>query len=172
MEHWRKMGLTHRSSSQNFFKTCKRRNAMNARTQKCPGEYLQYIHLFILIRHQNIFCFFESWYIWTSFYDNISECIPPWLSPWFHWQFLITCTFPISLKFGECYIKCQWVEFSVKNAFLCLHIHFCHFCCFLSQICVFMILWFSFFFLFFFFFLSFCFFVFFVLKYQISRIEF
>ena len=91
-------------------------------------------------------------------YDNISECILPWVSPWFHWQFLVTCTFPISLKFGECYMKCQWVEFSVKNAFLYLHIHFCHFCCFLSQICVFMILWFL---LFFSFFLHFSFFLFF-----------
>ena len=91
-------------------------------------------------------------------YDNISECILPWVSPWFYWQFLVTCTFPISLKFGECYMKCQWVEFSVKNAFLYLHIHFWHFCCFLSQICVFMILWFL---LFFSFFLHFSFFLFF-----------
>ena len=34
----------------------------------------------------------------------------------FHWQFLITYTFSVSLKFEHVYIKDQWGEFKVKNA--------------------------------------------------------
>ena len=39
-----------------------------------------------------------------------------------HWQFLITYTFSVSLKFLACYITGQWGELIVKNATLCLHI--------------------------------------------------
>ena len=45
----------------------------------------------------------------------------------FHWQFLITCFFPESLKFDPCYIMGQWGEFTVKSATLCLHILSQHF---------------------------------------------
>ena len=49
----------------------------------------------------------------------------------FHWQFLITYTFSVSLKFRVCYIIGQLGKFTVKNA---IYIYFlCIFCCFLSK---------------------------------------
>ena len=40
----------------------------------------------------------------------------------FHWQLHITYTFSVSLKFGACYIMCQWGEFRIKNAIICLYL--------------------------------------------------
>ena len=52
----------------------------------------------------------------------------------FHWQFLATYIFYVSLKFRACYITGQWDEFTLKNASLYLHVLSCFFfCCFLSK---------------------------------------
>ena len=45
----------------------------------------------------------------------------------FHWQFIITYIFSISLKFREGYITGQWCKYAVKNATLHLHIRSWHF---------------------------------------------
>ena len=64
---------------------------MNAKTQKCRGEYLQYKELtdidgtVIYLFKSAIkipYLFSESQYIWTSFYDNILERVPPWVAPY------------------------------------------------------------------------------------------
>ena len=47
----------------------------------------------------------------------------------FHWQFLITCIFFVSLKFAAHCITGQWGDFKVINATLCSHILFGFFCC-------------------------------------------
>ena len=57
----------------------------------------------------------------------------------FHWQFLITYVFSVSLKFGACCITGQWGEFKVSNAILCLHILFWYFFVFFHQKIVFII---------------------------------
>ena len=56
----------------------------------------------------------------------------------FHWQFLITYIFSISLKFRACYIITdQWGEFTAKNATLYLHVLSWHFfVVFHQKICV------------------------------------
>ena len=55
----------------------------------------------------------------------------------FHWQFLITYIFSMSLKFQACYIITdQWGEFAVKNATLNLHVLSWHFFVFHQKICV------------------------------------
>ena len=56
----------------------------------------------------------------TSFKTLISNRV-------FHWQFLITYIFSLSLKFRTFYITGQWGDFTVKNATLYLHILYWHF---------------------------------------------
>ena len=58
-----------------------------------------------------------------------------------HWQFLITYTFSVSLKFRcKHYITGQWGEFTVKNATFYLNIYYWHFIVvFHEKICVYTI---------------------------------
>ena len=50
-----------------------------------------------------------------------------------NWQFFITYIFCFSLKFGTYYIMGHWGELRMKNASLCLHVHFCHFLLFFTK---------------------------------------
>ena len=50
----------------------------------------------------------------------------------FHWQFLVTYIFSVSLKFEACCIADQWVEFRIKNATYVFMHFFGTFCCFSS----------------------------------------
>ena len=62
----------------------------------------------------------------------------------FHWQFLITYIFPVSLKSGACFITGHWGKFWVKNTILCLHIIFWHFFLFCFSSKVFFLIFISF----------------------------
>ena len=77
----------------------------------------------------------------------------------FHWQFLITYTFSVSLKFGACYITDQWGQVQSKECyFMCTYIFLAFFCCVFIKKLVFLACLFLFFLLskIFFRFLKFC----------------
>lgn len=51
----------------------------------------------------------------------------------FHWRFLITNFFSVSLSIWACSITDRGSKFRVNNAILCSHIFFDNFLCFLSK---------------------------------------
>lgn len=113
--------------------------------KKCYHIYLSEYQIrfwFLTSKQRNTKIILHPWLLGIStcvlssagfFIKFLWNLLPDCSTTVINWQFFITYIFCFSLKFGTYYIMGHWGELRMKNASLCLHVHFCHFLLFFTK---------------------------------------